>query len=461
MLRDFRVLRRGAAAAVVMGASALLVLPGTHAAAATVSVPCTGVNTADVAALTAAITAANIAGGQTLSLGAGCTFTLTAVDNTGSNGPNGLPQITSTMTIQGNGDTITRDTASGNTPPFRYFETTAAGNLTITSLILTKGLSGFPGGAIYGVGPVTVIGSTLSDNGSGGGGGAIYDHGALVVTNSSFLGNVATSDGGGIDSASGVVVTAGYALTVSGSTFSANTATQLGGAISASNDTVIVNSTMTGNTGFAGGGVWNGGSTSLEILDSTIAGNTATFTAAGGGIGNSLSKPDVTVTNTIVADNTPDNCGTNNLAPVTDGGHNLENGTSCAFASNAVNAEPALGGLANNGGPTSTRAITSSSPAFGKGDPTVCAAAPPDGAGGVDQRGDARKTATCDIGAFEVAAAVTASPSPTPVTPSVPPTGAVPADSPGPSAGLVIAGAGILLLGVLTAIGRRRNDSVV
>lgn len=460
MLRDFRPSKRGAAAAAVLGTCALLVLPGTHASAVALTVPCTGVNTVDVTALKSAISAANLAGNATVVLGAGCTFTLTAVDNTGAHGPNGLPAITSTMTIEGNGDTITRDTASGNTPPFRYFETTT-GALTISDLILTKGLSGPAGGAIYGEGALTVIGSTLSDNGTAGDGGAIYDHGLLTVTNSSFLNNDANGgSGGAINSASGVVVVASYSLKISGSTFSANTATGTGGAIRADNPTVIVNSTLTANTAFGGGGVFTN-STDISILDSTIANNVATFTHAGGGIANAGLTASVTVTNTIVADNTDDNCGTTSLHPVTDGGHNLENGTGCAFAGSAINGEPVLGSLANNGGPTLTRAITSSSPAFSKGDPAVCAAAAPDGAAGVDQRGIARKTSTpCDIGAFEVAAAV-ASASPTPVTPTVPATGAVPANPSWPTAGLLAAGAGLLLLGVLAMVGRRRGGSVV
>jgi predicted outer membrane repeat protein len=453
VLRDLRPSKLSAAAAAVLGTSALLLLPGTHASAVALTVPCTGVNTADVAALKNAIGIANIVGGATLVLGAGCTFTLTAVDNTGAHGPNGLPPITSTMTIDGNGDTITRDTASGTTPPFRYFETTTGG-LTISDLTLTKGLSGFPGGAIYGAGPLTVTGSTLSDNGAGSDGGAIYDNGMLTVTNSSFLRNNSNGgNGGAINSASGVVA-ASSSLKISGSTFSANTATQTGGAIRADNATVIVNSTLTGNTGFAGGGVF-GNSTDISILDSTIADNGATFTHAGGGIANQGLQASVTVTNTIVADNTDDNCGNNSLHPITDGGHNLENGTSCAFAANAINGEPVLGSLANNGGPTFTRAITSSSPAFSKGDPAVCAGPAPAGAAGADQRGIARKTATpCDIGAFEAAAVLV-------VTPTVPPAGAVPATPAWPSAGLLVAGGGVLLLGTLAIVSRRRDGSGV
>ena len=51
-----------------------------------------------------------------------------------------------------------------------------------------------------------------------------------------------------------------------------------------------------------------------------------------------------------------------------------------------------LGPLANNGGPTDTRALGSGSPAINAGDPNLCF--------GTDQRG-ASPVGVCDIGAFE------------------------------------------------------------
>jgi hypothetical protein len=112
------------------------------------------------------------------------------------------------------------------------------------------------------------------------------------------------------------------------------------------------------------------------------------------------------VTNSIVADNpsSPNCSGT-----ITDGGYNLENGTTCSFSNHAVNAEPGLGPLQNNGGPTQTQAILKTSPAFAKANNTVCTNASPGGAGGKDQRGFPRNnefpgdTNQCDIGAYEAA----------------------------------------------------------
>ena len=66
-----------------------------------------------VSDLIAAINAANSAGGvNTITLAAGKTFTLTAVNNT-TDGPNGLPVIAANnkLTIRGNGATIARSKA--------------------------------------------------------------------------------------------------------------------------------------------------------------------------------------------------------------------------------------------------------------------------------------------------------------------------------------------------------------
>jgi hypothetical protein len=61
-------------------------------------------------------------------------------------------------------------------------------------------------------------------------------------------------------------------------------------------------------------------------------------------------------------------------------------------ASDLVVADPLLGSLADNGGPTLTHALLAGSPAIDAGDNAVCPA--------TDQRGVARDAA-CDIGSFE------------------------------------------------------------
>ncbi|MCP4357732.1 MAG: DUF11 domain-containing protein, partial [Chloroflexi bacterium] len=140
----------------------------------------------DVNALTSAIRAANTsAGPDTIELAAGCVYTLTTVDNYWW-GPNGLPEITSTITISGNGSSIVRD---GGAPNFRFFYVSggspfpATGNLTLQDLTLKGGLAqggtGFrsgggglgAGGAIFNQGNVTLENSTLTANQAKGGNG--------------------------------------------------------------------------------------------------------------------------------------------------------------------------------------------------------------------------------------------------------------------------------------------------
>jgi hypothetical protein len=130
-----------------------------------------------------------------------------------------------------------------------------------------------------------------------------------------------------------------------------------------------------------------------------------------GDAGPAINVPDITgtltLTNTLIADNTDltmagRNCVATDLS---DGGGNLEDGASCGFgASSLSNASAGLdpGGLADNGGPTETIALTQSSDALDQ--PLAAAGCPAS-----DQRdevrpqdGDADGQAVCDSGALEV-----------------------------------------------------------
>lgn len=93
-----------------------------HVYGATLTAACTG-TTGDTTALTSAITNANDEGlhpgADKIVLTAGCTYALSTIDNAWY-GPNGLPAISSVITIEGNGATISRSTAVG-IPNFRLF----------------------------------------------------------------------------------------------------------------------------------------------------------------------------------------------------------------------------------------------------------------------------------------------------------------------------------------------------
>jgi hypothetical protein len=123
------------------------------------------------------ISAANAAGGaNTITLVAGKTFTLTAVNNT-TDGANGLPVIAANdnLTIVGNGDAIARSTAAG-TPAFRLLDVAAGASLTLENLTLQGGLAvsqphnpfglipAGQGGAVYNQGTLELNGVTVQNN---------------------------------------------------------------------------------------------------------------------------------------------------------------------------------------------------------------------------------------------------------------------------------------------------------
>src|SRR5262249_52937035 len=138
----------------------------------------------DVACLIDAINQANANGeANTITLEAG-TYTLTAVDND-TDGFNGLPSVTSTLTVQGAGAdaTIIEGSAAG-----RLVHIAAAGILTLDRLTLQGGHVEVPGGSgILNRGTLTLQHSTVAHNGVGvnlGSGGGIINFGTLTLQHS-------------------------------------------------------------------------------------------------------------------------------------------------------------------------------------------------------------------------------------------------------------------------------------
>jgi hypothetical protein len=142
-------------------AMALAVVLAQPAQGATIQVPCS------VPSLIGAIDTANgTVGADTLNLASGCTYILVARDNA----LNGLPVITTDITINGSGATITR---ASSAPSFRILAVSSAGILTLNRLTVSGGLADadcpnpFPticGGGIASRGTLTVISSRLIDN---------------------------------------------------------------------------------------------------------------------------------------------------------------------------------------------------------------------------------------------------------------------------------------------------------
>ena len=266
------VRRLSAAAAVLIAAGMASVVVESPALAQT---PCTA------SALTLAIATANSTNG-TVTLTSGCTYTLTAINNTTDNGGVGLPVITGTVTIQGSGAIIARSTAFG-TPVFRIFDVASSGSLTLNSVTISNGLANNGqqgGGGIRSHGNLTITGSTFTSNSapssSGTSGGAINNSGTLNLSTSTFTGNSAQEGGGVFNQKT---------ATVTSDTFANNTATIYGGGalLNAAGTMTVSGSTFTGNSGPGGGAIDN--DTTLNISDSTFTGNTG-GTNGGGAMDN-------------------------------------------------------------------------------------------------------------------------------------------------------------------------------
>jgi hypothetical protein len=241
------------------------------------------------------------------------------------------------------------------------------------------------------------------------GGGIWQAAGSLVFANmritANQVDNAATASGGGIQhEGAGTLILA--ATLIDGNTAKAGTANgQIGrggglfaaassGAVSVASATFTAN-TATGFAGSQGGGIATVPGSSVALVNATVAGNTASGAGTLGG--NVAPGGPVSARNTIVSGGTAP-AGANCSGALASLGNNLEPGTSCGLVgAGDRNAEPALGPLADNGGPTDTLAITTTSPAFDAGTDSGC---PP-----IDQRGQARpQGAVCDIGALEVIA---------------------------------------------------------
>ena len=413
-----RLARRPATWASRLTAGAAVLIAGAAGSVA-VSSPALAATPCTASALISAITTANLTNG-TVTLTAGCTYALTAINNTTDGGGVGLPVITGRVTIQGAGATIARSTAAG-TPVFRIFDVSTAGSLTLNSVTISNGLANNGqqgGGGIFSHGTLSVTGSTFSGNSApattGTSGGAINNSGTLNVSTSTFTGNTA-QEGGGIfnqktatvtndtftsDTATvyggGALLNAAGTMTVTGDTFTGNTGPG-GGAIDNDATLNIANSTFTGNTGGSNGGgaIDNFGTTT--ITQATFSGNSSPFGA------NILNYTGFTLklSMSIVANGQGGgpNCG--GAQPVTDLGYNIDTGSSCGFstASHSMsNTQPQLGPLASNGGQTQTMALPSGSPAV-----NAIPSATSGCTGSTDQRGTTRPQGTgCDIGAYEL-----------------------------------------------------------
>jgi hypothetical protein len=332
--------------------------------------------------LRAAIQEANAIGGShTIVVPAG-TYTLTRPGDDATS-LNGDLDVLTDITIVGTGaaTTIIQASATGaDSAVDRVFEVLSPGRLTLSGVTVRNGKPvnglGFGGGISSDPGVPLDLDKVVVTGNSAPSGGGVVARGSTSITNSTIHTNSATSTGGG-----GLLVGAGGA------------------------DVTMTNVTLSGNSANSGGG---GGllinvSANGTLNNVTVTGNRA---SSGGGLKQAVGT--VQLHNSIVAGNTGENCA----GSITSGGFNVVfPSTACGFDASigdGIAADPKLGPLADNGGPTPTHAPQVTSLALDRGNP----ASPLDGVGGrcaaVDQTGTNRAidgnidgTVRCDVGAFE------------------------------------------------------------
>jgi hypothetical protein len=218
---------------------------------------------------------------------------------------------------------------------------------------------------------LTVSNSAFSSN--GGCGIDNYDA-SLTVSDSTFFGNAGCGVANGDD---------GGTATVTNCTFSNNGGDGGDFGNSFLSAATVSNSTFA-STSAGHGGISNGVEATLTVVNSTLHGVPVI---------NSEYDGTVTLKNTIVAHSLT---GSNCTGEIIDGGGNLSYPDSTCPG---IHADPLLGPLQDNGGPTWTMALGPGSAAMDAGDDATCAADPVNNR---DQRGVVRpQGAHCDSGALE------------------------------------------------------------
>ena len=277
--------------------------------------------------------------------------------------------------------------------------------LTLTGVTLRNNM-GADGGGVHSSGPLIVNGCVITENASNG----IEAWRALTITDSTITKNKASGirpHGSGEVRRSTIAnnerhgFQAKYAAswTIADCTISGNTEEGVEWLDDEGDTLTIVNSTISDN---GGTGLLAASAPAVRVTNSTIVRNQRGLVST-----ISESVPSViNYVNSLIADNDVDCVGSIGLL-VSDGFNLDSDGTCAQQAADITAADPRLGPLANNGGPTQTVALLSDSPAINKGNDAL--------APEKDQRGFGRNGVS-DIGAFEFAGP---GPSPTPTpTPS-------------------------------------------
>jgi Right handed beta helix region len=304
--------------------------------------------------------------------------------------------------------------------------------ITVTdSAITSNGDFGIESGA-----QVTVTRSVVADNGNIG----VWsgDEDDAIIADSTISGN----GGNGVDSgetavASGsTIVGNGFGpvvLEIQGLSRPAGEGVVQGingGGLDGSS-VIMINSTVVDNNAFGASA-----STDISAAYATVSGNDINLL-------NPESQKTIHLFASVVIDPGVLNC----VGAVADEGNNFVDDDSCVgIAPNA--ADPLLGALANNGGPTFTRLPVGTSPLVNGVPLEEC------GKVSADQRGVSRpQQAGCDIGAVEVLAAVAPTPTQTGAASPTPVASQLPNTSAGITAGAVTVTAALAVVVLLAGMG--------
>jgi hypothetical protein len=289
-----------------------------------------------------------------------------------------LPAIAGVLTIQGPGADVLAVSGQGAR---RVFSVAAGATAVISGLTIQDGVAtGDVGGGILvqAGASLTLEDCSVASNSAMSGGGLAVEQAAVRIDRSLFEGDGAANGGSG----AGIL----------------NDGGQLD----------LVDSTLSGNGSAgvaAGGGVATLGSGATRVYSSTLASNTA---MQGGNVSDAAGAT-TSLTHTLLA--TP-GAGNDCAGTIASTGHNLADDGSCALAGvgDLDSVAAGLAALADNGGPTATRALAPGSAAIDGGD--VACFDPDDLPIVTDQRGpgfprrtdgDGDRAVRCDIGAFETA----------------------------------------------------------
>ncbi|GAB3961176.1 hypothetical protein GCM10029978_012650 [Actinoallomurus acanthiterrae] len=260
-----------------------------------VNVPC------DPGALVTAIRTANGIGVGQLLLAPNCDYAYTTAQTT----DNALPIITGDITLVGGpGTRIRRDPAAPGA--FRVLEVASGATLHAQGIYILGGSStAIPGGGIFNAGTVVLERVILAGNRAANGGAlANMQNANATISFSELNANTTTGVGGG------AILNLGT-LTMFRTTLAGNSARINGGGLNTQPSGVshLIQSTVDDNiSGNRGGGISNLGTTTLD--HTLVERNKG---AAGGGI--ATANANVSIQNSVIRNNIPDNCLPINTIP--------------------------------------------------------------------------------------------------------------------------------------------------